>query len=679
MYESFFGFTQRPFSATPRSDRYFPAAAIEAARQTLIRCIDRAEGCGLIVGPVGTGKTLLCHVLADHFQPRLDVVLLSSIHLGSNKEMLQAIAFELGLPYKRHDEGELRLSLIDRISPSDKCRDGMLLIVDEAHSVPPKVLEELRLLTNLVRGGSQRVRLVLAGAPVLDERFASPRLASFNQRLVARCYLETFSAEETREYIRAHTAVAGADADRLWTAEALRAVHHATDGCPRLINQLCDLTFMLAATASASQVDDGIVNEAWADLQQLPMPWNVEDRAAKSPAASDESAAPTAVVEFGSLDDEVAPEPDAVAPEPVAEAHVSSEPVAADPVSLQQDETSELLAELDEAALNVAIEAPDDPTSQVDRIEAHLENVEQTFVRDDFRSPRLAEIVGCQVELDFGDLQPAPAASPKLHDGATITDADHDAADDEHDDEHDVVAVEDAVVLKDFAGLEGGTVVQLSPNLQTVSADDAEEDEIEENFDEASDEPADTEPVLEVDRPKANWLNGLARVMERSTKTDRTPSDEPARSDRPARPTVGAAATTGHAGASRPIESNLIELQYVHEAAQVIDNDSNDPVAPMPSIVVDYASDHSAELEHRGAAEHENVRAGDGALTGPTARHDVDDVVETENQSADGDEAKSAVPEIRSPAQGHPTIPVRQREYRQLFAKLRQREMQENR
>ena len=49
MYEAYFGFTERPFAAIPRSDRYFPAAAVEAARQTLIRCIDRFEGCGLIV------------------------------------------------------------------------------------------------------------------------------------------------------------------------------------------------------------------------------------------------------------------------------------------------------------------------------------------------------------------------------------------------------------------------------------------------------------------------------------------------------------------------------------------------------------------------------------------------------------------------------------------------------
>ncbi len=46
MYESFFGFSERPFAAAAVAKRYFPAGAIETARQTLGRAIDRAEGVG---------------------------------------------------------------------------------------------------------------------------------------------------------------------------------------------------------------------------------------------------------------------------------------------------------------------------------------------------------------------------------------------------------------------------------------------------------------------------------------------------------------------------------------------------------------------------------------------------------------------------------------------------------
>jgi type II secretory pathway predicted ATPase ExeA len=68
MYNGYFGFTQRPFPSVPLAEKYFPATTIEAARQTLARCVERAEGAALVVGPSGIGKTLLGQVLAAQFR-----------------------------------------------------------------------------------------------------------------------------------------------------------------------------------------------------------------------------------------------------------------------------------------------------------------------------------------------------------------------------------------------------------------------------------------------------------------------------------------------------------------------------------------------------------------------------------------------------------------------------------
>ena len=68
MYESFYGFSTRPFHTVPAKDRYFPAESIETARTNLIRCLDRAEGCGLVMGPTGSGISMLCEVIAEHFR-----------------------------------------------------------------------------------------------------------------------------------------------------------------------------------------------------------------------------------------------------------------------------------------------------------------------------------------------------------------------------------------------------------------------------------------------------------------------------------------------------------------------------------------------------------------------------------------------------------------------------------
>lgn len=83
MYETYYNFAERPFVSVPRIDHYYPAAVIDSARNTLIRCVNRGEGVAMIVGPSGTGKSLLCQVLAEQFQKTFQVALLASTHLDT--------------------------------------------------------------------------------------------------------------------------------------------------------------------------------------------------------------------------------------------------------------------------------------------------------------------------------------------------------------------------------------------------------------------------------------------------------------------------------------------------------------------------------------------------------------------------------------------------------------------
>jgi len=285
----------RVFATYPLVARYFPAAAIEDARQRLSRTIERGDGPGLVIGAPGTGKSLLLQVLATQFHAKFDVVLLACARLCSRRAMLQAVLFELGLPYKMRDEGDLRLSLLDHLL-SEHCPTGLLMLVDEAQALPIALLDELRILTNLVRGGVPRVRLVLAGPSALEESFAHPELESFTQRLSARCYLAPLNREETRQYIRAQIAACGAMPDEIFAADASTAVFDATDGVPRLVNQLCDRALQFAVSDGSLCIDRQVVQEAWSDLQQLPTPWDTP-QAEVVPATSD-------VIEFGKLSDD---------------------------------------------------------------------------------------------------------------------------------------------------------------------------------------------------------------------------------------------------------------------------------------------------------------------------------------------------------------------------------------
>ncbi len=296
MYESFYQMTDRPFLAAPLADRYYPASSIDQARETVARCIERGTGPAVVMGAAGTGKSMLCHVLARQLGNRFAIASLASARLCTRRALLQNILYELQLPYRNREEGELRLALVDFLQSESAVMEAVLLLVDEAHTLPLRLLEEIRMITNLVRDGRPLVRLVLAANLAFDERLAGPHLESLNQRIAARCYLQSMNRDETIGFVTAQLAAVGADVQKIMTPAALDAVYRATDGVPRLVNQVCDHALVLGAIGQQALIDAGGIEEAWADLQQLPIPCGGSDSGTQ-PAARD-------ILEFGELDDE---------------------------------------------------------------------------------------------------------------------------------------------------------------------------------------------------------------------------------------------------------------------------------------------------------------------------------------------------------------------------------------
>ena len=355
MYESYFNLTERPFAAVPRIDHYFPAANIENARTMLARCIERAEGTAIVVGASGTGKTLLCQLLAEQFKTSFQVASLPSGHLCTRRALLQALLYELGQTYRGMDEGELRLALVDHMTLNEDCGRGIVLLVDEAHDLPLRLLDEIRMLTNLMRAGQPAVRLVLSGNRGLEERFANPKLESFSQRVAMRCYLEAFQRAETQDYIHARVTSAGGRAAQIFPAETCQSVYKATDGIPRLINQVCDHVMLLAYAAQRRAIEPPHIEEAWADLQQLPTPW-----------AEPQKQVSDSVIEFGGLDDET--------------------PTAA--------ESSEMVLRIS-PEIGLAPTTDPDPADQIHQIQEILSDVEEEF--------RPAGSIRPEIELVFDE------------------------------------------------------------------------------------------------------------------------------------------------------------------------------------------------------------------------------------------------------------------------------------
>ncbi len=283
MYESFFGFVKRPFLAASTLDRYFPATCIEQTFQTTSRAIQRGEGPVAIFGGTGLGKTMCCLRIAESFRRNFEVVMLSSSQLITRRALLQNLLFELRMPYRDMTEGELRLSLMSRLQPSsENPTDGLVLIIDEAQTLSMKLLDEIRLLTNMVRNGIPRVRLVLCGTMRLEDCLSHPHMDSLNQRLAARCYLTPLSNQETGQYVIHKIELSGVEGSTVMTRDALDAIYRGSDGIPRLIDQLADQSLLLACNDRERPVSAAMVGRAWCMLQQLPNPWSEPESIVKA-------------------------------------------------------------------------------------------------------------------------------------------------------------------------------------------------------------------------------------------------------------------------------------------------------------------------------------------------------------------------------------------------------------
>ncbi|MFN7733786.1 MAG: ExeA family protein [Pirellula sp.] len=333
MYESTFGFRQRPFVAAPTIDRYYAASGIEHARWATSRCIQRGVGPAVIIGGAGLGKTMACLLLAGEFVNRMDVVLLTSSQICTRRALLQHLLYELQLPYAERSEGALRLALHQRLLPHGTAgNEGLVLIVDEAQTLSTKLLDELRLLTNLVHQGIPRVRLVLCGTMKLEDLLSHPTLESLNQRIASRSYLTPLSSYETAQYVKHKIEWAGVHPDQVITADALDALFRGSDGIPRLIDQLADHAFFLAFQTQSKLINAALVGQAWSELQQLPNPWSDPQPPHSAAISAHTASAGTLevpslhssenVIEFGSLEDfDVESPARSTAPE-VAEAQV---------------------------------------------------------------------------------------------------------------------------------------------------------------------------------------------------------------------------------------------------------------------------------------------------------------------------------------------------------------------
>jgi MSHA biogenesis protein MshM len=117
--------------------------------------------------------------------------------------------------------------------------------MDECQGMPLGTLETMRLLTNLETEKRKLLQVVLFGQPELDRKLASESIRQLRQRITFQYALRGLDREEIGAYVEHRLAVAGHVGAPLFDAGALRALHRASRGVPRLVNIVAHKSLLL--------------------------------------------------------------------------------------------------------------------------------------------------------------------------------------------------------------------------------------------------------------------------------------------------------------------------------------------------------------------------------------------------------------------------------------------------
>ncbi|WP_448212524.1 XrtA/PEP-CTERM system-associated ATPase [Colwellia sp. MEBiC06753] len=260
MYESYYGFTERPFQLSPDPRFFFATKHHQRALSYLQYGLDQKEGFIVITGPIGTGKTTIARNMLNSISDA-DIVAAQLVTTKLNpEELLELVLAEFKIPYQGNSKAEMLKAIESFLVSLHEQGKRALLLVDEAQNLPSETVEELRMLSNFQLDNKPLIQSFLLGQEELKGIIQAPNMEQFRQRIIASAHLQPLSVEEVKNYINHRIAQAGYDKEPLFSEKAFELIHEKTLGVPRKINIFVDRILLFGFLEELESIDIDAIN-----------------------------------------------------------------------------------------------------------------------------------------------------------------------------------------------------------------------------------------------------------------------------------------------------------------------------------------------------------------------------------------------------------------------------------
>jgi type II secretory pathway predicted ATPase ExeA len=266
MYLEAFKLHELPFRLSPDPQFLYLSKQHARAKAYMESTIWFTDGFVVITGEIGAGKTTLIETFLRELQIDAVVAQINQTQL-SPTAFLQTVLVQFGFSPFNMKKPEVLATLNQFLVDQHVAGRKVLLIVDEAQNLTPRVLEEVRMLSGIETTKEKALRIILAGQPELNDKLNSPELVQLAQRVRLRFHLTALTKAETAAYIDHRLEVAGSQGRRIFADDTYDKIYKYTGGVPRLVNTLCDTCLMAAFGRDKDTVDLEDLDAAIEELQ----------------------------------------------------------------------------------------------------------------------------------------------------------------------------------------------------------------------------------------------------------------------------------------------------------------------------------------------------------------------------------------------------------------------------